>query len=202
MKKLLLFITSLMATVEVSAQGVISETQRKFAQTYLEKTSQEFLKSIENLTEEQLLFKPKESKWSILECAEHIAITEETLKNVVQKQLKLPADSVLVKSLRMTEKKIIDRLTFRLIKVNAPEQIKPTGRFTDISSAKQAFIQQRKANISYVISNNDALLHHYWKHPATGTINLYHTIILMAAHCKRHTLQIEEIKNHKAFPKS
>lgn len=202
MKKLLLLIGLQLISVEVIAQGTLSEKQRKFANDYLEKTKQEFLASIENLTPEQVSFKPREGKWSILACAEHIAITEETLMKVVSKQLELPADSALQKSLKMNEKKIISRLTFRLIKVKAPEQIQPTGRYTSIETAKGAFEKQRLLNIDYVKSTNDALLFHSWKHPATGTIDLYQTIILMAAHCKRHTLQIEEIRKHKDFPQS
>ena len=201
MKKLLFFVFALMIFDESTAQGILTATQRKFAAEYLEKTKQEFLKSIENLTEAQLNFKSKTSKWSILECAEHIAVSEETLSNVIQRQLKLPADSIKSKFLKMTEKKIIRRLTFRLIKVKAPEQIRPTGKFSDIVSVRSAFDKKRTENIMYIQTTNDTLLHHYWKHPVTGTIDLYQTIILMSAHCKRHTLQIEEVKANTDFPK-
>ncbi len=201
MKKLFLLIGLQLISLGIFAQGVLSEKQRKFANEYLEKTRQEFFDSIKNLTPEQLNFKARKDKWSILECAEHIAIAEETLKKVISKQLELPADSALQKSLKMTEKKIIGRLTFRLIKVKAPEQIRPVGRYKSIEIAKEAFEKQRLLNMAYVQSTNDALLFHSWKHPATGTIDLYQTIILMAAHCKRHTLQIEEIRKHKDFPK-
>ncbi len=201
MKKLFFLTFALMIFDKSTAQGTLTVKHRKYAAEYLEKTKQDFFKSIENLSEAQLNFKSKTSKWSILECAEHIAISEEALFNVIKKQLILPADSVKSKSLKMTEKKIIGRLTFRFIKVKAPEQIRPTGRFNDISSVKVAFEKKRLENILYIQSTNDTLLHHYWKHPATGTIDLYQTIILMSAHCKRHTLQIEEVKSKTDFPK-
>ncbi len=180
---------------------ILTPEQRKFATEYLQTTKQEFLKSIEGLTDEQLNFKVKATKWCIMDCAEHIALAEQTLFSVVQKSLSEPADSLIKKHLRMTEKKIIKRLTFRLIKVKAPEVIKPSGKFTTIEAIKQAFETQRDSAIQYVATTYAPLHYHFWKHPATGKIDLYQTIILMSAHTKRHILQIEEVKKHSKFPK-
>jgi DinB superfamily len=187
-------------SVSVQA-GQLTAPQRAFAADYLAKTKNEFLKSIEGLSEAQLNFKSKKEKWSIFECAEHIALAERRLIAVVNKQFKEPADSVKFKSLKMTEKKIIQRLTFRLIKVKAPEVIRPTGTFQTIQEIQQAFTARRDSTMNYAAITNDALHFHYWRHPATGTIDLYQTLILMAAHCKRHTLQIEEVKKRRNFPR-
>jgi uncharacterized damage-inducible protein DinB len=183
-------------------KAILTTEQRAFATNYLQQTKQEFLKSIEGLTEEQLKFKAKEGKWCIMDCAEHIALAEQTLFSVIQKQLKEPADSLRKKHLKMTEKKIITRLTFRLVKVKAPEVIKPSGKFATIDAIKLAFTAKRDSTIIYVETTQDPLHTHFWKHPATGTIDLYQTIILMSAHTKRHILQIEEVKNSKGFPEN
>jgi DinB superfamily len=209
--KLYLFMSlTLMLAYNLAAQtspqtdnkAILTTEQRAFATNYLQQTKQEFLKSIEGLTEEQLKFKAKEGKWCIMDCAEHIALAEQTLFSVIQKQLKEPADSLRKKHLKMTEKKIITRLTFRLIKVKAPEIIKPSGKFATIDAIKLAFTAKRDSTIIYVETTQDPLHTHFWKHPATGTIDLYQTIILMSAHTKRHILQIEEVKNSKGFPEN
>jgi DinB superfamily len=184
----------------IDEKSILTAKQRAFATNYLQQTKQEFLKSIESLTEEQLKFKAKDGKWCIMDCAEHIALAEQTLFSVVQKQLREPADSLQKKHLKMTEKKIITRLTFRLIKVKAPEIIKPSGKFATIDAIKLAFTAKRDSTIIYVETTQDPLHTHFWKHPATGTIDLYQTLILMSAHTKRHILQIEEVKNSKEFP--
>jgi uncharacterized damage-inducible protein DinB len=209
--KLYLFMSlTLMLAYNLAAQtspqtdnkAILTTEQRAFATNYMQQTKQEFLKSIEGLTEEQLKFKAKEGKWCIMDCAEHIALAEQTLFSVTQKQLKEPADSLRKKHLKMTEKKIITRLTFRLIKVKAPEIIKPSGKFATIDAIKSAFTAKRDSAIAYVETTQDPLHTHFWKHPATGTIDLYQTIILMSAHTKRHILQIEEVKSNKGFPEN
>ncbi len=201
--KSILFIFCLLVSGATSAQkALLTPEQRAFASNYLKQTKEEFLKSIEGLTVEQLTFKAKDSKWCIMDCAEHITLAEQTLSSVVEKQLKEPADSLKTEHLKMTEKKIISRLNFRLIKVKSPEIIKPSGKFDSIEAIKTAFIAQRDSAIDYVNTTNDPLHFHFWKHPATGTIDLYQTIILMSAHTKRHILQIEEVKKASKFPKT
>jgi DNA primase catalytic subunit len=200
MKKILVFLLLLFSLSQLHAQSALTVEQRKFITEYLQITKQEFLKSIEGLTDEQLKFRVSEKKWRIIDCAEHIALAEKTLFSIVEKKLTEPADSVSRKHLGMTEKKIISRLTFRLIKVNAPEVIRPFGRFATIDAIKQAFTARRDSTINFVGTTNLPLHCHFWKHPATGKIDLYQTIILMSAHTKRHILQIEEVKNSSGFP--
>jgi hypothetical protein len=80
--------------------------------------------------------------------------------------------------------------------------IKPTGKFPDARQAESAFEKSRATTIGFVEQNNRNLKERYWYHPATGTIDLYLTIVLIAAHSERHFLQIEEVKQHPAFPKA
>lgn len=136
-----------------------------------------------------------------MECAEHIALAEQSLFSIIKIQLQIPFDPLKKKEIKITDKKIITRLTFRLFKAKSPEKIRPTGKFTDLETARNAFILQRDSTIAYANNTQDSLHEHFWQHPATGTIDLYQTIILLSAHCKRHILQIEEVKNRQHFPK-
>jgi DinB superfamily len=201
MKKLILLIILVMIFSEGFAQSTLTTEQRKFASDYLAQTKQDFLKSIDGLTSAQLSFKADSTRWSILECAEHIALAEQGLFMIMQGQLKSQSDSMKRKEIKVSEKEIIGRLTNRTFKVQAPEIIKPTGKFPNVEAIKQAFSKQRDNCMNYVNTTKDDLHFHYWQHPATGTIDLYQTIILLAAHCKRHTLQIEEVKAQDNFIK-
>ncbi len=201
MKKLIILIVSVMIAGHAFSQSKLTIDQRKFAADYLNQTKHDFLKSIDGLNSAQLSFKADSTRWSILDCAEHIALAEQGLFMIMQGQLKSSGDSTKRKEINVSEKEIIGRLTNRTFKVQAPEVIKPTGKFPNLEAIKQAFSKQRDNCINYVNATNDDLLNHYWKHPATGTIDLYQTIILLAAHCKRHTLQIEEVKAQIGFPK-
>ena len=201
MKKLFILICVGFISTQNFAQSTLTADQRKFAMDYLNQTKEDFLKAIEGLTDSQLTFKADTTKWSILDCAEHIALAEQGIFSIVQEQLKQPSDSLKQKEITVKEKDIIARLTNRTFKVQSPETIKPSGKFPNIEAIKQFFTKQRDNCIAYVGITNDDVHYHYWKHPATGTIDLYQTIILMAAHCKRHTLQIEEVKANVNFPK-
>ncbi len=181
--------------------GSITKEEREFAISYYEKTQTDFLSAIEKLNSKQVNFKSDSAKWSILECAEHIVVSEEGIFGITQGTLKQPSDSSKQKEITVTNDDIIKRLTNRSFKAQAPEIIKPTGRFSDIASIKEKFLSQRKVTIAYLLNTQDDLHFHYWKHPATGTIDLYQSLILLSAHTKRHTLQIEEVKASQGFPK-
>lgn len=192
-----------LTTMIVSAQtnNTLSEKERKFASDYLATTRQEFLTSIEGLSERQLKFKADSTKWNILECAEHIANAEQGIFSIIQAQLKQNAQPEKRAEIKVTEQDIMNRLTNRKFKAQSPEVIKPTGRFPTIEVTKAAFEKQRANCIAYITSTQDDLHNHFWQHPATGTIDLYQSIVLLAAHCKRHTLQIEEVKASSNFPR-
>jgi uncharacterized damage-inducible protein DinB len=196
---LILMLTAIIAIAQTNS--ALSEKERKFASDYLATTREEFLNSVTGLSEAQLRFKADSSKWSIMECAEHIALAEQGIFSIIQGQLKQSAQPEKRTEIKVAEQDIINRLTNRKFKAQSPEVIKPSGRFPTIESIKSVYEKQRANCISYLSTTQDDLHNHFWQHPATGTIDLYQSIILLAAHSKRHTLQIEEVKSSSNFPK-
>ncbi|HRH60365.1 MAG TPA: DinB family protein [Chitinophagaceae bacterium] len=178
----------------------ITEAQRAYAVAELQRTKNLLEKELKGLNDEQLKFKPAPDKWSIAEVVEHIALAENGIFQITQATLKAPADSLKRKEIKVTEADIKQRLTNRTTKVQSPEIIKPTGQFPSATAAYQAFTNRREATIQYISTTNDDLLNHFWQHPATGTIDLYQTILLIAAHSERHILQIIEVKSDGNFP--
>jgi DinB superfamily len=201
MKKLSIIIITMFISTQNFAQSMLTAQQRTFAADYLQQTKVDFLKAIKGLTPEQLKFKTGEAEWSIADCVEHITVSEMGIFSISQKQLEQASDPAKQKEIKVDEQTIIKRLANRSSKAKSPEVLKPTGKFPSVEMAEQAFTKQRDSCITYVNTTNADLHSHYWQHPATGTIDIYQMIILMAAHSKRHTLQIEEIKTNPKFPK-
>src|SRR5271157_4453659 len=71
----------------------LSQHDREFAMSSLHATRKLFLDSVAGLTPEQWNFKAAPGRWSIAECAEHIAATEDFISYLVREMImKAPAD--------------------------------------------------------------------------------------------------------------
>src|SRR5215813_12817129 len=67
-------------------KNTLTDQERAEAVKYFEETRQNFLDAIKGLSEAQWRYKAGPDRWSIAEVAEHIAVSEETLFNLVTKQ--------------------------------------------------------------------------------------------------------------------
>jgi len=178
----------------------LTESERKYALDLLKETKDNLLKKVNGLTAEQLNFKASPTSWSVAECVEHIAITENNLFGFAQTGLKEPADPSKRTELKMTDDAIIKMITDRSNKVKTQEPFEPTGKFGSFDGSLKEFKTKRDNNISYMKSTSDDLRNHYNDFPF-GKIDTYQTIIFMAGHSKRHTDQIEEVMKNPSFPK-
>ena len=180
----------------------LTEEERKFLTTLLQQSLAKFDQSIANLTPAQFQFRPSPKKWTVAECIEHVCLAELHFLQIVKEELSKPAEPNKRKKVKISNEKIIARLTNRGWRVRAPEIFKPSGKFSSVEEAIATFRSQRLKNIAYVDTINEDLRNHFWKHPATGVIDLYQTMVLMSAHLERHIAQIEEIKGNKNYPKN
>ena len=110
---------------------------------HLQRTRQMFLNSIAGLSEVQWKFKPAPDRWSVAECAEHIAASEDFLFQLVsEKVMKSPAasDSTAAK---VDDAKVLQVVTDRSVKAKAPEPVQPTGRWATRDALLRQFQQSR-----------------------------------------------------------
>jgi hypothetical protein len=183
------------------ADSVITPAERQFADMHLNQTQVDFMQAVEGLTPAQLHFKPSADAWSIAECIEHIALTEQRLSERATESLRVPAEPNRRSEVKTTDQGVIDKMTDRSWKGNAPEAIQPgNDKFPNLEAATYAFMDQREQNINYVKYTKDDLRNHYMPHSAYGTLDTYQVFLLIAAHCKRHTLQIEAVKKTAGYP--
>jgi hypothetical protein len=160
-----------------------------------------FNQTVANLSPAQLAFRPKPGSWTLAECIEHVTLAELRFPEIVTEAMQQPANPAFRRKIKITDEAIRPRMTSRSWRAKSPEVFWPTGQFLDANRAVERLKEQRAKTLTYVGQTTDDLRHHYWRHPLTGHIDLYQTLLLMSAHLERHTAQMERIKADEAFPK-
>ena len=193
--------TLILATACLAAlsAATLQRGERDRAMSSLHASRKQFLDSISGLSEAQWNFKPDEKTWSVAEVAEHIAISEDTLWGMIEKQmLPSPAKSV---DLKANDEAIMKGVTDRSKKFQAPEMLVPTHRWKTREELTAHFKASRDKLIAYVDTTSDDLRSHTAPHPVFKELDAYQWILLISGHSERHTMQILEVKANPGFPK-
>lgn len=168
---------------------------------YFQYTTQLLENNISGLSEAQLQFSPGEGKWSISQCLEHIISAEKMLFDMAKKELGKAAQPQRKNEVKTTDQDLINMMTDRSQKFQAPKELQPTGKYTNSNIAINNFIAAREPVVQYIKKANlDDLRNHISEYP-TGIVDGYQNLLFIAAHCARHIKQIEEVKNNPDFPK-
>ena len=203
---LVLFLVSCLSAVSGWAQTAaptLTPEERESALKSFQTTRDNFLKSIAGLSQKQWTFKPAPDRWSVAEVAEHIAVSESSLSGLVEKQIMTsPAAPEKREQVKGKDELILQRVPDRSHKAQAPEFLRPTGRWATEADLTKAFEESRKATMDYIRTTNDDLRDHFFDHPLLGTLDGYQWLLLISAHSARHTAQIEEVKADPNFPKN
>ena len=180
----------------------LTDQDRAEAVKYFEETRQSFLDAIKGLSEAQWKYKAGPDRWSIAEVAEHIAVSEETLFNLVTGRLmQTPAAPEKKEAAKGKESLIRASITNRSVKAQAPEMLKPTNRWATQEELVKAFNASRGKTISYIKETQDDLRSHFYAHPVFKEIDAYQWLIFISGHSARHTAQIIEVKEDPGYPK-
>ena len=193
--------TAVAQTASAAMPATLTPEERTAALLQFQTTRDNFLKSIAGLSQKQWTFKPAPDRWSVAEVAEHIAISESTIFGLVQKTMQSPAAPEKRDQVKGKDQMILQRLPDRSHKAQAPEMLRPTGRWATQAELTKAFEDSRKTTMDYVRATNDDLRDHFFDHPVFGTLDDYQWLLLISAHSARHTAQIEEVKADPNFPK-
>lgn len=177
----------------------LSQADRDRAIAELTASRQQFLDSVAGLSPAQWNFKPDEKTWSVAECAEHIAVSEDVIFGSVSKIVQGPATPD--KKSAVTDQFILTAVVNRTQKFQAPEVLRPTHRFATTQEMIDHFKQSREHTIAYVRDTQDDLRGHFFDHPVLKTMDAYQWILLLSAHSQRHTAQLNEVKANPNFPK-
>lgn len=167
---------------------------------HLQRTAKELRQAVKGLTPEQLSFKAAPERWSVAECVEHIALSETFLRGIADKTLAAPAKADGLEARKANDAKILAMTPDRSQKFQAPEPLKPAGKFAGKAGMAE-FNRARKANLDYVKTTTADLRAHVAPHPVLKEMDVYQWLLTLSAHTERHTKQILEVKADAKFPK-
>jgi hypothetical protein len=152
------------------------------------------------LSDAQWTFKAGPDRWSIAEVAEHIAVSETTiLQLVTDKLLKAPAAPRDPNGI--SDERLLAALMNRSSRFQAPEMLRPTNRWATRDALTTDFLAARDKTTAYVKTTTDDLHGHSAPHPAFKMLDGYQWLLLLSGHSARHTAQINEVKVSAGYPK-
>ena len=191
----LLVITGLAGTVTSTS---ITSKERKFAATHLKDTKGDVLKSIKGLSQAQLDFRTDSKGWSIRECVYDMAISENSLWQLLQSSMKQAANPEKRSDIKLTDGQIIGMTEDmgRKFKISLGRKNTP---YKNINQALEGFKSIRTEHIKYMKTTTEDLRNHIAQLPV-GWVDCYQICLFMSAHSNRLMQQIEELKAAPNFP--
>ena len=230
MRGCLLWFLVLLALANAGAAAeTISDADRSYLVSHLEMTREFVIDATRGLTNEQWLFTPAPKRWSIAQCIDHLASTEEYVLRMVRERLLQAAEpiepfpslgrrtaSLSQKPERMPA--VADALIIRAMTDRTPalalpleqrppvEEVAPRNSFPDSRSALEHFRAVRAATLEYARNTRDDLRGHFsfvrleGFYPQFKFHDGYQWLLRMSAHTERHLAQVHEIKGNHEYP--
>ena len=173
----------------------LTPMERSHLIAHLEMTGSWLVDEVDNLSQEQLTFRPAPEVWSIMEVIEHLVVVGPIYWNDLQKALQgRPTKRVLTSRDEDILWYGIDR-TRREVAI--PSERSP-GNVRDISTAMKMYRTQHAQLLEYVRATKDDLRSYLVDRQLCDA---YQWALLISTHEQRHILQIREIKSHSRYPK-
>ena len=177
----------------VTREQPISNAERQELLDHLRRSQKAYADELRGLTPAQARYKPSPDRWSIMECAEHLAQAEMLLFNDAIDGLKLPPGG---KS-TATEEAILKAWGTRAQKVQASGDYLPTGRWPDLAAIESVFDDRRARTIEFVVDTQADLRGRI----CCGNLDIWQQLLGLSAHTLRHVQQMEDVKADPGFPK-
>ena len=156
-----------------------------------------YLRAFDMVSEGHATWRRSDDRWTILECAEHVAVAEEQMLRLWEK-LALPGTAD-----RAKDEKLLAAAYDRTRKNHAPERSRPTGRCGSLEEALSRFNAARDRTLAFVAAiPAEELRSKIVPHPLAGDLDGFQLFTLMALHPERHGLQVQEVRYHPEFPGS
>jgi hypothetical protein len=137
--------------------------------------------------------------WTLAEIAEHLALVEGSILRSIERLLAQPATPERRAEVRVDYEAILRRVPDRTVRVEAPERVRPSGKYPDGPSALAAFADQREAALR-LLGQGHALHHYFGSHPTLGPLDAAQLLVFLVAHAERHLAQVAGIKASPGFP--
>jgi hypothetical protein len=180
----------------------MSPEERKRAVQYLEETRGAFLDVTSGLSDPQWSFREADDRWSVADCAEHMALSEAFIFRIFQKDvLDAPPRPELKEAVQGKDALMYDRVPRRTLRVQAPEHLRPARRWAEPTEAVRQFLARRDETLQFAKTTDRDLRAIFGEHPFLKTLDGYQWLLFLAGHSARHIAQIREVQAHPEFPK-
>lgn len=190
----------LLLAIAVSAQEV-TQAEKDRALQYLESTKASLLEATKGLSEAQWNFKPAPDRWSVAQVLEHIAVSEDFIRdNLVKEKVMVAPQGQPDRDVKKIDEAVVTMIPDRTHKVQAQAPVLPRNRYGSPEESLKHFLESRATTERY-LRTTGGLRDHVMDGPA-GKMDGYEFLLFIAAHCERHTKQIEEVKADPNFPKN
>jgi uncharacterized damage-inducible protein DinB len=156
----------------------------------LHETRGELHFAVRDLSENDACACPAPGRWSVLQCIEHLTIVEQIFLGRLQNAERAGAPPID----KQREAELLARVSSRGQRVEAPEPVRPAGRFATLSEALQAFDAARAETVRFTEAQQADLYMLSSAHPRFGPLNGYECVLIVAAHGRRHTEQAREAR--------
>jgi len=169
--------------------------QEKFVQ--LEKDRLTLLNEIKILNDDELNYKPKPDKWSIIQVIHHLIKSEQL--SVVYIKRKISNKSNIDKS-NLRSKFNAFALKWGLnfpIKFKAPASVSNVPDFDTFENTTSKWDNVRNSFIDLINNTSERILYrNIFKHPIAGKMNIIGTLDFFDAHFQHHKKQIKSLLTH------
>lgn len=194
------FVLLLVIARSVSGQELTQADKDKVLQ-YLESTKANLLEATNGLSQDQWNFKPAPDRWSVAQVMEHIAASEDFIRDgLIKGKVMVSAQGTPDRDVKKIDEAVVTMIPDRSHKAQAPDPLQPRNRFGSPNGSLGHFLESRATTEQY-LETTAGLRDHVMDGPV-GKMDGYEFILFIAAHCERHTKQILEVKADPNFPKN
>jgi hypothetical protein len=191
----------LTTTIQGTRGQTLSQADLDRGLQYLESTKKNIVDATRGLSLAQWNFKPSPFKWSVAQVMEHIAASEDLLRQMAENQIKQgPPGPVPERDVKKTDDRVLEVIPDRSKKFQAPEQLRPRNQFGSPEASLKHFLESRAKTVE-LLKNTPDLRAHVVDSGLLGKIDGFERILFVAAHSERHTKQLLEVKADPKFPK-
>lgn len=176
---------------------MITQSERTFAVKQLDQSRQRLLRILKGLSPDQLLYRPEPERWSIAENVEHVVMVEKRLVGAIDKLLQEPAD--FSKQSAVSDAELVWQVSTVVEPLKAPDRAQPSLRWP-AETLLQEFETARQQTRDFTSATMGDLRHHFIPHPFFGDLDCYQWLLVIGAHCNRHSTQSEAVRAYRSFP--
>jgi hypothetical protein len=153
------------------------------------------------LSDAQWTWSPDAKTWSAHQIAEHLVIIDEMTTKLLGDRFSTFAEASFTDEQRAKKDAMLPRATAdRGTKIEAPEAIRPTGRYASRAGCLAAFAAARATLVANVRSATVDFRSRARPHPVLGTLDGIQWLLFCVAHGDRHLAQLAELRAHPGFP--